>query len=177
MPPRLLSSSVVGFLGVFLLACSAAAQSSDSEKKEEQKSKKVYTNEDLSRLKGTQRVNQASSSQASKSKSNVKGIDDYRDKNGHDRNYWHQKVQPLRNRLEALDTQIASLEAKRGRLNATSGVKVTRSGKMRASSSDTRVQLDKRIDDLSREKNEVVRSLQDMEEEARKAGALPEWLR
>jgi hypothetical protein len=48
---------------------------------------------------------------------------------------------------------------------------------MRASSSDTRVQLDKRIDDLSREKNEVVRSLQDMEEEARKAGALPEWLR
>ncbi len=169
---------VTAGLGLCLLIWPGRVHSWGSESKSGQKPKKVYTNEDLSELKTSKRVNQAPdrSSESSKTKE-AKGLPAYRDSNGHDRSYWRQKVQPLRNRLEALDTQIAALEARRGKLSATSGIKVTRSGKLRTNSSDTRVQLDRRIDDLKREKTETQMALQDLEEDARKAGAFPEWVR
>ncbi len=149
-----------------------------SETKSEQKPKKVYTNEDLSELR-SKKINQSAArpQDAKQSKPAIRGIDDYRDNRGHDRAYWQQKARPLRNRVDVLNAQISSLEKKRGSLNATSGVKVTRSGKLRANSADTRLQMDKRIDTLKREKEETLKALQDLDEEARKAGALPEWLR
>jgi prefoldin subunit 5 len=86
-------------------------------------------------------------------------------------------MRPLNNQLETLDSQIAAQQAKYDRLNAASGVKLSRSGTLRASSSDTRIQVTKRIDDLKQKRAEVLKSKQDLEEEARKAQALPEWLR
>ena len=56
-------------------------------------------------------------------------------------------------------------------------MKVSRSGKLHASSSDTKAQVAKRIDDLKQKRAGVLKSKQDLEEEARKAQALPEWLR
>ena len=105
------------------------------------------------------------------------GIEGYRDTAGHDRQYWQKRMRPLNNQLETLDSQIAAQQAKYDRLNAASGVKLSRSGKLRASSSDTRAQVAKRIDDLKQKRDEVLKSKQDLEEEARKAQALPEWLR
>ena len=143
------------------------------------KAKKVYTNEDLKSLKDTTRVNQSPATMPSAQRSGTRGtgIESYRDKQGHDRDYWQKKVRPLNNQLETLDTQIAAQQAKYDRLNAASGVKLSRSGTLRASSSDTRIQVAKRIDDLKQKRAEVVKSKHDLEEEARKAQALPEWLR
>jgi len=86
-------------------------------------------------------------------------------------------MRPLSNQLETLDSQITAQQAKYDRLSAASGVKLSRSGKLRASSSDTRDQVAKRIEDLKQKRAEVLKSKQDLEEEARKAQALPEWLR
>ena len=142
------------------------------------KAKKVYTNEDLKDLKDTTRVNQPPATKSPQgTRSHSTGIEGYRDTGGHDREYWQKRLRPLNNQLETLDSQIASQQAKYDRLNPASGMKVSRSGKLHASSSDTKVQVAKRIDDLKLKRAEVLKSKQDLEEEARKAQALPEWLR
>ena len=142
------------------------------------KAKKVYTNEDLNRLKATTRVNQPpATSPPQKAGKQAAGIEGYRDSAGHDREYWQKKIRPLNNQLETLDSQIAAQQAKYDHLNAASGMKVSRSGKLHSSSSDTRAQVAKRIDDLRQKRAGVAKSKQDLEEEARKAHALPEWLR
>lgn len=143
------------------------------------KAKKVYTNEDLNGLKDTTRVNQQprTTNAPQKAGSRGTGIEGYRDTAGHDREYWQKKIRPLNNQLETLDSQIAAQQAKYDRLNAASGMKLSRSGKLSASSSDTRAQVSKRIDDLKQKRADVLKSKQDLEEEARKAQALPEWLR
>jgi hypothetical protein len=156
---------------------------SESEREDEAKSraKKVYTNEDLKRLRETVPINQAPEatreSNGSKRKVKTAEIDSYRDIHGHDRTYWQQRIRPLRKQLESLDSQVASLQAKQGKMNAASGIKVSRSGKLQASSSETRAQLTKRIEDLNAKKAETLRSIQEIEEDARKSQALPEWLR
>jgi chromosome segregation ATPase len=142
------------------------------------KAKKVYTNEDLNGLKDTTRVNQPSTtSPPQKARKQAAGIEAYRDLAGHDREYWQKRIRPLNNQLETLDSQIAAQQAKYDHLNAASGMKVSRSGKLHSSSSDTRAQVAKRIDDLKQKRAGVTKSKQDLEEEARKAQALPEWLR
>jgi hypothetical protein len=143
-----------------------------------QKARKVYTNEDLKGLKDTTRVNQPPATTASPgAKGRAAGIEGYRDTAGHDREYWQKRIRPLNNQLETLDSQIAAQQAKYDRLNAASGVKLSSSGKLRASSTDTRAQVAKRMDDLKQKRAGVAKSKQDLEEEARKAQALPEWLR
>lgn len=143
-----------------------------------QKAKKVYTNEDLKRLSDTTRVSQPGVANApKKAASRSAGIEGYRDTGGHNREYWQKKIRPLNNQLETLDSQIAAQQAKYDRMNAASGMKLSRSGRLSASSSDTRSQVAKRIDDLKLKRAEVLKSKQDLEEEARKAQALPEWLR
>jgi chromosome segregation ATPase len=143
-----------------------------------EKAKKVYTNEDLKGLKDTTHVNQSpATSRSQKSGKPSAGIESYRDMGGHDREYWQKKVRPLNNQLDTLDSQIAAQQEKYDRLNAASGMKLSRSGKLSASSSDTRAQVSKRINDLKQKRAEVLKSRQDLEEEARKAQALPEWLR
>ncbi len=156
---------------------------SEAERENEAKTrpKKVYTNDDLNRLRETVPINQAPevTRESSSSKRKVKSaeIDSYRDTHGHDRTYWQQRIRPLRKQLESLDSQVASLQAKHDKMSAASGIKVSRSGKLQASSSDTRAQLTKRLEDLNAKKVETLRSIQEIEEDARKAQALPEWLR
>jgi chromosome segregation ATPase len=144
-----------------------------------QKAKRVYTNEDLKSLKDTTRVNQppATASRPQKAGKPSAGIEGYRDTGGHDREYWQKRIRPLNNQLETLDSQIAAQQAKYDGLNAASGMKLSRSGKLSASSSGTRAQVAKRIDDLKVKRAEVLKSKQDLEQEARKAQALPDWLR
>src|SRR5262245_11676316 len=140
------------------------------------KAKKVYTNEDLKGLNETNHVNQPPAAQQGK-RGGSAGITSYRDKDGHDRQYWQRKVHSINGQLETVDSQIGAEQAKYDRLNAASGVKVSRSGKLHASSSDTRAQVEKRIDELKQKRARILKSKQDLEEEARKAQALPEWLR
>ncbi len=153
---------------------------SEEQEKSEEKRKKVYTNEDLNDLKGPELNEGATVEKKSSSASKAHGgstIDQYRDLHGHDRTYWQRKINPLRNRLETLDSQITELKEKKNHLNPTSGIKVTRRGHLRAGSSSTRQSVEKRIEEKEHKRSEVIRSIQTVEEEARKAQALPEWLR
>jgi ribosomal protein L19E len=168
--------------GILLLGSSAHEEKSGAppaQGESKQKAKRVYTNEDLKSLKDTTCVNQppATASRPQNTGRHSAGIEGYRDAAGHNREYWQKKIRPLNNQLETLDSQIAVQQAKYDRLNAASGMKLSRSGKLSASSSDTRAQVAKRIDDLKQKRVEVLKSKEDLEEEARKAQALPEWLR
>jgi len=167
--------------GVFLLVTNAEEKkppAPPAQSTSKPKAKRVYTNEDLKSLEPTTRINQSpAASQGQRGPRRGTGIENYRDTGGHDREYWRKRMRPLNSQLDTLDSQIAAQQAKHDRLNAASGVKLSRSGKLRASSSDTRAQVAKRIDDLRQKRAEVLKSKQDLEEEARKAQALPEWLR
>ena len=167
--------------GIPLLGGSAQEEKSEprpAQGASKQKAKRVYTNEDLKSLKNTTRVNQPPATNSpEKAGRRGTGIDGYRDTGGHNREYWQKRLQPLNNQLVTLDSQIAAQQAKYDRLNAASGMKLSRSGTLRASSSDTRAQIAKRMEDLKQKRAEVLKSKQDLEEEARKAQALPEWLR
>ena len=176
-----LATSLLVMSGMLLLRGSVREDKSGPPPAQEgskPKAKRVYTNEDLKELQDTTRVNQPSATKGrEKPGKNSAGIEGYRDTAGHDREYWQKKIRPLNNQLETLDSQIAAQQAKYDRLNAASGMKLSRSGKLSASSSDTRAQVSKRIDELKLKRAEVLKSKQGLEEEARKAQALPEWLR
>jgi hypothetical protein len=180
---RLLALLIVPFVvaGIPLLGGSAheeKPEAAPAQTTAKPKAKKVYTNEDLNGLKDTTRVNQPlATNPTQKTGKHGAGIEGYRDLAGHDREYWQKRIRPLNNQLETLDSQIAAQQAKYDHLNAASGMKVSRSGKLHSSSSDTRAQAAKRIDDLKQKRAEVLKSRQNLEEEGRKAQALPEWLR
>ena len=147
--------------------------------KSESKEKKVYTNSDLERLKTTQPINQdaAKTDNSGKNRSSKSELEDYRDIHGHDREYWQQKLHPLRSKLNLLDSKIADLENKKAGQTVSSGLKVSKSGKLHMSSGDSQAKLQQKIDELKLQRSQVSRDIEDLEERARKARALPEWLR
>lgn len=162
----------------------------DPEKKaQEQKTRrKVYTNDDLIQLRDKQKEASSLSSNPensdpSREKTGGKGmtkdmsLSGYRDLNGHDREYWRKKIKPLRTELDNLNSQIGALRQKQSENGSTAGIRVTRSGRLRASSKDNQQELARRLGDLERKRKLALKSIQDLEEEARKAQALPEWLR
>lgn len=177
----ILAYSLLWLSSATCLGVEESSPGARSEKDPRSKPKKVYTNEDLIRLQETRPINQAPQpsrdSRGTRTSSKPAGVDGYRDIHGRDRRYWQQKIRPLRRQAESLDAQIASLEAQKSRMSAASGVKISRSGRLQANSSDTRAQLTKRIEALHIKRNETLKSIQEIEEDARKAQALPEWLR
>ena len=161
---------------------SEAQTSTDGSKEtspSDRKEKKVYTNSDLERLKTTQPINQDAAKKDSpgKNRSSKSELENYRDIHGHDREYWQQKMHPLRSKLNLLDSKIADLEHKKAGQTVSSGLKVSKSGKLHTSSGDSQAKLQQRIDDLNLQRTQVSRDIEDLEERGRKAHALPEWLR
>jgi hypothetical protein len=150
-------------------------ETSPSDKKE----KKVYTNADLERLRTTQPINQAPAKRDNpeKNRNSKSELENYRDIHGHDREFWQQKLQPLRSKLNLLDSKIADLEKKMAGETVSSGLKVSKSGKLHSSSGDPRAKLQQKIDDLSLQRSQVSQEIEDLQERARKARAMPEWLR
>jgi hypothetical protein len=151
---------------------------------------KVYTNDDLSKpeTRGQAKSNhhrdeQSADVPSSKQRSVPKesrsssALDSYRDAQGHDRAYWQKKMRPLRNKLDGLDLQIQDLQQKQANTNVTTGLKVSRKGQLHASQKDSAAALAKKIDALKLQRASVLTSIQEVEEDARKAQALPEWLR
>jgi len=151
---------------------------------------KVFTNDDLSHpgTKSSDKSNQNKSgkqadTQSSKQKSAPKdsrsssALDNYRDLQGHDRSYWQKKMRPLQGKLDSLDLQIQNLQQKQANTNVTTGLKVSRKGQLHASQKDSAATLAKKMDDLKQKRALVTKSIQEVEEDARKARALPEWLR
>ncbi len=190
---HLLSVFIIGTFQISAVSLSATSDSPSRAQSEaggdKGKAKKVYTNDDLVRLRtqqdrkqdsgaGSQDPMQKQTGRSARSKKagNELSLSTYRDLNGHDRSYWRGKIKPLRNELETLDSQIQSLEAKRSQSGPAAGIKVTRSGRLK-SNANGRENLDRRIETLAQKRSQVQKSIQDLEEDARKSQALPEWLR
>lgn len=172
----------------YLTAGAGEAQAQSSSGEENKKARKVYTNEDLVNLRTKQERKQGANPQSrdSKQQKDVSArsaktgkdlsLSAYRDLDGHDRSYWQSKIKPLRRELESLNSQVQTLQAKQTQVGPAAGIKVTRSGQLQ-SHGDSRESLDRRLETLTQKRAQVLRSVQDLEEEARKAQALPEWLR
>ena len=154
----------------------------------QQKKTRVYTNEDLNQLRDKHKEEDSPTSTTNTpSLSNSKGKDKdrekdlslsgYRDVNGHDREYWHKKLKPLRAQFENLNSEIGSVRQKQADLGTTGGVRVSRDGHLKAPAKGSQQDLSRKLADLERKRGVIARSIQDLEEEAHKAQALPEWLR
>jgi hypothetical protein len=150
--------------------------------------KKVYTNEDLIQLRDKHKEEESSSSTPvtpshsileAKGKGTEKGmsLSGYRDVNGHDREYWRKKIKPQRAQLESLNSEISSVQQRQANVGTAGGIRVSREGHLKTTSKDSQQDLSRKLADLERKRGVIARSIQDLEEEARKAQALPEWLR
>ncbi len=96
------------------------------------------------------------------------------DDNGHDERWWNSRVDPL---LRKLNGASAKLQAAKARAAAT-GADTTRSGsRARAATMRRAERAAAEVDRYTTEVAQARRALEDLEEEARKAGALPGWLR
>jgi hypothetical protein len=145
--------------------------------------KKVYTNEDLEKTEGHQksplpkRKTVAGQPDARTGKEGVEKLDleNYRDRHGRDREYWEKRSHPLRAKMEVVTQEITELESRRKGMSGTQGIRVNRSGKI--DGSNDLQKIDKRLDTLHREKDQLSRQTLELEDEARRAEALPEWLR
>ncbi|MFN8007246.1 MAG: hypothetical protein U0V70_09535 [Terriglobia bacterium] len=168
-------------MGEIVQAIETQTSAKDQEKASESgnKAKKVYTNSDLEELKKTQPINQSEqpAEKERKGQSSKSELDNYRDLNGHDREYWRQKVDPLRTKLNTLDSKIEDLEHKMSGKTVSSGLKVSKSGKLHASSGDSQTKMQQKMDDLKLQRTQIAHEIEGLEERARKAHALPDWLR
>jgi len=166
----------------------ASAATHVQEEKHPDAKAKVYTNDDLSSpaKKKPPKSDETNSvekpgHESAKSKSAPKdsrassALDSYRDAQGHDRSYWQKKIRPLRAKVDSLDLQMQSLKEKQANTNVTTGLKVSGKGHLHASDSTTTQA--RKMEDLKQKRALVLKSIQEVEEDARKAQALPEWLR
>ena len=160
----------------------------DTEKQNQEK--KVYTNEDLDRSEVKSHRNDVESTPPHEESKGSKGtrsapkgsesgtaLTRYRDLNGHNREYWQKRIRPLKIKLDRLDSQIQSLQDQQGANARLRGIKVSRKGRWRAPSQDSGSSSARKIENLKQKRAEVAKSIQEVEEEARTAQALPEWLR
>jgi hypothetical protein len=177
-------SLVIGFQLGMLFALQESPKSKPPNSKGGTENKKVYTNEDLEQIPRNAEINLNSKSSAGRGaapaardakKTPTTDLEHFLDRNGHGREYWHKQSQSLRDKLESVNREIEGLEKQKKELSGSRGIRVTRSGRVRASGDVSRVET--RLASCQREKGRLQRQTEHLEEDARKAGALPEWLR
>jgi hypothetical protein len=152
---------------------------------DQSRKKKVYTNEDLqsSNEPGKSKEQSGEEPPAQQNKKSTrhameKSSDsqvNYKDRNGNGREYWQKKSRTLRTKLEQLNDEIASLEKQQKEIQGIQGVRVTPSGHVRVRGEEQTIAH--RLDKAKRERTSIQRQIQEMEEDARKAQALPGWIR
>jgi len=130
--------------------------------------KKVYTNDDL---KGMSRedvsvVGNANGQKKTPTNSTTKSTQK-------DQAYWHNRAQNLRNQIADVDRQIAEI-------TAGSSQTTTTEGSTNSALGSNPIYLHGqggRLNNLEARKKALLKQMEDLEEEARKAGVPPGWLR
>lgn len=155
----------------------SAGDASKKTQKEKPKPKKVYTEEDLSGMRGgVSVVGDAAGSNAGtagKKSANGKAGENVVPMSGQDEAYWRGKAQPILNQIAAIDQEIAKTkeEIKKygsGGFDVTTGMK------------DNIAYINDRngqLKDLEKRKTDLEKQLDALQEEGRKAGASPAWFR
>ena len=169
-----------GLYGLLMGGMLTTGQESVQPKQSDPAKRKIYTNEDLEKLQPPARKTKEQSAPGV-SRDPLPGktpggtLENFKDMNGHGREYWRPKSQALRKRLAEIEDEIARTEQRLKEARSVKGVRVTRQGNYRISSEGQ--SLMRRLDQRKRERDAILADLAALEEEARKAGALPEWLR
>lgn len=156
----------------------SAGDASKKTQKEKPKPKKVYTEEDLSGMRGggVSVVGDATASNAGpagKKSTNGKAGENVIPMSGQDEAYWRGKAQPILDQIAAIDQEIAKTKEdikKYGAdgFDATSGLK------------ENIIYIDNRnarVQQLEKRKTNLEKQMDALQEEGRKAGAAPSWFR
>jgi hypothetical protein len=145
--------------------------------------KKVYTNEDLEKTRGMQNsptpkektLAEKPGTRTGKDGVEKMDLENYRDRHGRGREYWEKRSHALRDKMDEVTQEIIELESRRKGMTGTQSIRLSRSGK--TTGSNDLQKIDKRLDSLRREKDHLNRQTMELEDEARRDEALPEWLR
>jgi hypothetical protein len=155
----------------------AAGDATKKAQKEKPKPKKVYTDEDLSGMRGGVSV-VGDSAHSNAGPAGIKGTNGKAGANvvpmsGQDEAYWRGKAQPILAEIAAIDQEIAKTKEdikKYGGdgFDVNSGLK------------DNIIYIDNRnarVQQLEKRKTDLEKQLDTLQEEGRKAGAAPSWFR
>ena len=181
--------TVVTAAAFLLTAMTAQAQSlADVARKEEERrkanpeAKKVYTNKDLNAAPapstpagGTKDTKETKETKDAKDTKDPKAANDANGKEAKDKAYWSGRLKKLHDQLEQNQTLVDAMQT---RINALSTDFVNRDDPAQRSVIERDRQ--KALSELARLKQAVVdgkKAVADLEEEARRAGVPPGWLR
>jgi hypothetical protein len=99
------------------------------------------------------------------------------DGSGKDEMYWRQRAEPVRQRLEYSKDRLNSAKAQYDRSRTDGGLYVPPANGRTSTVQAERQRLATRVQDLEAEVRRAERDWTELEDEARRAGALPGWLR
>lgn len=161
----------------------SAADTAKKSQKEKPKPKKVYTEDDLSGLKGngvsvvgennSSSANSNATNQASSKSAGGKPGDDVVPMSGQDEDYWRGKARALLDEIATLDHEIAKTKEEIKRYG-TDGFDATSGLQKNIIYIDNR---NAKLQQMEKRKADLEKKLDQLQEEGRKAGAPPAWFR
>ena len=158
-------------IGLLALACAAAAGAEDAPRPADRKPPRVYTNADLDRVHPLAGQTGGSSTPASAPDEPEAAEPEPRSR-GRGEKYWREEAARVRERLRSLEERAAGVRARIAERSRETPVYGSRSGS--SSKSSGVASLNASLTALERR----IRSTRDdLEERARRDGALPGWLR
>jgi hypothetical protein len=165
--------------GLWPMGSSCLAQNNPTDQPQQ---KRVYTNEDLKSLPKKQTPAPTETAPAQKP-STVRqsedkdrpSVDNDKDLNGHDKVYWQKRSHALNDKLAQLDAEADSLEKRQKEQQRVQGLKVSSDGHFRVPGESKKIA--DRLQKIKQQRALVLQQIEEMEDEARKAGAPPGWLR
>ncbi|HUE55728.1 MAG TPA: hypothetical protein VMO76_07835 [Candidatus Udaeobacter sp.] len=145
------------------------ADAAKKNEKEKPKAKKVYTEEDLSNMRGGVSVvgdsNPATNSNGHGSAGGLVPM------SGQDEKYWSGKAKEILDEMTAIDHEIAKTKDEIKKYGADGFDATSRLGVVYVDNRASKVQ------GLEKRKSELEKKLDQLQEDGRKAGAAPEWFR
>jgi len=136
--------------------------------------KKVYTNDDLRSMHGDNLSVVGNSPQQQKKPATNNGANNSAKNDERQQAQWHNRAQKLRDQLAEVDRQIAQLNAN---LPANTSSLSTSSGSSQSAVGSLYGPAAARLQNLQNRKATIEQQMEQLEEEARKAGIPPGWLR
>jgi len=136
--------------------------------------KKVYTNDDLRSMHGDNLSVVGNSPQQQKKPATNNGANNSAKIDERQQAQWHNRAQRLRDQLAEVDRQIAQLNAN---LPANTSSLSTSSGSSQSAAGSLYGPAAARLQNLQNRKATIEQQIEQLEEEARKAGIPPGWLR
>lgn len=149
------------------------SDASKKPQKDKPKPKKVYTDEDLSGMRGNGVSVVGDESSPARGAAKGSSAANVAPMSGKDESYWRGRARPLLGEMDAIDQQIAKLKDDIKKYGA-GGFDVTTGMKDNVAYIEDR---NGQVSSLEKRKADLQKKLEDLQDEGRKAGASPAWFR